>query len=646
MGRRGAVITCGLLLAAPARAQQAPPAAAPPAGDTGGNPGTDNSVTVRGEKTPPGARSLDRAEVRLLPGAFGDPMRAIEALPGVTPTVSGAPFYYVRGAPPGDVGYFLDGVRVPYLFHVFLGPSVIQPGLIQRVDLFPSAYPAPYGRFAGGIVAAETAPPQPELHGEASLRLIDVGGLVEAPFADGKGVALVGGRYSYTALLFSLLSPSTTLSYWDYQARASYRVSPRAEVSVLAFGAADFLGDRHDQTTRTFFDSQFHRIDLRYDQLLDGGGTARVALTTGLDLTRNEGAQKLRDRMVALRSVITRPLASDLLIRGGFDVTTDVHDQLTDEGDDAVILVKRDRVDLSMSAFVEAMWAVTPRVTVTPGLRLDLYGSTSPGGAARSEGMLAALDPRLMARYRLTDRVRTTHSFGVAHQPPSFVVPLPGFQPDPFKGGLQTAVQSSAGVEVDLPAAMVGSVTGFHSAFFHLSDALGSTRTDSGGPADDQARSRGSAVGVEVYLRRSLTRKLGGYLSYTLSRSVRTAGNVEFPSNFDRTHVVSAALSYDLGRGYRAGGRLVFYTGLPRYTDQPNEPRPAHPSRLPAFYRIDLRFEKRWRVGEAGSLSLVVEMLNATIRQESFGVHCDVAGCSDQVIGPIAVPSLGVEATY
>ena len=42
-------------------------------------------VTVRGEVLAPAASSFTRAEVRQLPGAFGDPFRAIEALPGVTP---------------------------------------------------------------------------------------------------------------------------------------------------------------------------------------------------------------------------------------------------------------------------------------------------------------------------------------------------------------------------------------------------------------------------------------------------------------------------------------------------------------------------------------------------------------------------------
>src|SRR5262249_7177319 len=115
-------------------------------------------VTVRGDQPAPGVTSMSRAEVRLLPGAFGDPFRAVEMLPGVPPLISGLPYFYVRGAPPGNVGYFLDGIRVPMLYHLGAGPSVIHPAMIDRVDLYPGGYPARFGRFAGGIVTGETKP--------------------------------------------------------------------------------------------------------------------------------------------------------------------------------------------------------------------------------------------------------------------------------------------------------------------------------------------------------------------------------------------------------------------------------------------------------------------------------------------------------
>ena len=57
----------------------------------------------------------------------------------------------VRGAPPNDNGYFLDGIRVPQLFHIGLGPGVIHPQLIDRIDFYPGVAPARFGGFTGGL---------------------------------------------------------------------------------------------------------------------------------------------------------------------------------------------------------------------------------------------------------------------------------------------------------------------------------------------------------------------------------------------------------------------------------------------------------------------------------------------------------------
>lgn len=641
------------------------PGAAGASGAAGSAPRVEaeDEVTVLGAKVAPGGVSMGRAEVRQLPGAFGDPFRAIEALPGVTPLISGAPFFYVRGAPPGNVGYFLDGVRVPYLFHVFLGPSVVNPALVQRVDLHPGGYPARLGRFAGGVVEGETTPPVAEAHGEAVLRLFDAGALVEAPFAGGRGTALVGGRYSYTALLFSLLSPGVKLDYWDYQGRLSYRVSPTATVSVFAFGARDFLGEKEKEGTRTFFDAQFHRVDLRYDDDLGGRGSTRLAATLGLDRTGGEGGDALRSRSARLRSQTTRPLGGAAWTFGA-DIAVESYDnqpgQETEEPPDAAEISQQEilttRQDLATGGHVEAAFSLGP-VAFVPGLRVDLYASSDsaqparPGagvlGGAPARGRIAtlAVEPRLAVRAALTPWLRAIHTVGLAHQPPSFVVPLPGFQPSPLRGGLQRSLQASAGIEAELGAGITGSATVFRSLFTNLSDALGTRPTDSGGPDLFESRADGTGTGLEIHLRRALTRRLGGYLSYTLSRSDRRVAGpprVRFPSNFDRTHVLSAALARDLGRRWRAGARLVFYTGIP-VTD----PARFTPSRrTEPFHRIDVRLEKSWRLGPHGKISFVIEVLNTTLRAESFGQRCDQDGCRDDKLGPVFVPSVGVEAVF
>jgi hypothetical protein len=267
-------------------------------------------------------------EVRQLPGSFGDAFRAIEALPGVTPILSGLPYFLIRGAPPGNTGFFIDGVRVPALFHLGIGAAVVHPGLIDKVDLYPGGYPARFGRFTGGILAGETVPPRNEPHGEASLRLIDVGGLVSTPVAGGRGDLLASGRYGYPGPLLSLFAPNTSLAYWDYQTRARWRASDRDEVGAFVFGSFDSVSQRNTTTGKMeeLLGIQFHRADLRWDRQTSPSGRLRVALTLGYDRSATgDSSDPLRlgfveSGMFALRSEWTERTSHGEDIRAGADI--------------------------------------------------------------------------------------------------------------------------------------------------------------------------------------------------------------------------------------------------------------------------------------------------------------------------------------
>jgi TonB family protein len=625
--------------------QEAPPvpkpAAEPPAREKPKPPQT-LEVTIVGEQLAPAVTSLSRAEVRLLPGAFGDPFRAIEAMPGVTPIASGIPYFYVRGAPPGNVGYFLDGIRVPILYHLGLGPSVIHPAIVERVDLYPGGYPARFGRFAGGIVAGETKPPATDWHGEANVRIVDAGAFLEAPFAGGRGAALAGGRYSYTALLLSLVAPGVDLAYWDYQARASYELTPRDRVTAFAFGSYDRLANTERGVTTTIFDTTFHRLDLRYDHKLGDGGTLRHAITLGYDLTKLDLGRSLSTKSLASRTEVVRKISDDVVVRFGADGVLEANDVdlLRRNGGDIndFLGLFSTRSDLQVGLRGDAVIQVTPRFEVTPGVRVDLFGS---GGKTA-----LGLDPRLAARVAITKDLRLVQAHGVASQMPSFFLPGPGFQPD-LEGGLQRSFQSSAGIEVDLPEDVSATLTFFRVAFFNMTDPLGTVPTQGDlVPEDFNVRTGGQTAGIELSIRRRLTRKLGGFLSYTLSRSTRSFGESTVPSSFDRTHVVNLAASYNFGRGYYAGGRVVFYTGAPALGDPEG-------GRLPPFFRLDLRLEKRWTIFKRGWISLVLEGLNVSATKETVAVDCQGVNparpgveCENETIGPVAIPSLGVEAGF
>jgi hypothetical protein len=301
-------------------------------------------------------------------------------------------------------------------------------------------------------------------------------------------------------------------------------------------------------------------------------------------------------------------------------------------------------------------------------------------------------------RARAARRVHLLATFGVAHQPPAFVIPIPGIQPSGLRGGLQRSLQESFGVEIDLGDETTFTSTLFQNAFFNMNDPLGSAtpqvsgcppgtfpadtlagdrgsppdddapnfcgprfdrdtlgpdRTGGGGQAADSRTSRridevfdvrtlGASYGLELFLKRRLTKRLGGYASYTLSRSTRSHQRRRYVAAFDRTHVANGALAYDLGKRWRAGGRAVFYTGLPKARD----PVDPDSTRLPPFFRLDLRIEKSWQLSKTSFVALVAEWMNATLSTEAVATRCTLQGCEAQRVGPITIPSLGVEGTF
>jgi TonB family protein len=606
-------------------------------------------VTVRGGRKALGSVTVTRNEARNLPGSFGDPLRAIESQPGVIPIVSGVPSFFIRGAPPANVGFFIDGVDVPLLYHAFLGPSVIHPGLIDSVDLYRGASPVEYGRFAGPIVAANLRPLDHRFTGEGNLRLIDVGALVEAPFGacpDGdrpgcsRGSARVSGRYSYTSLVLSLLSKAE-LRYWDYQGEATYEMGPHDTLSVLSFGAYDLFRADRDAVQEQGGEVSFHRLDLRWDRKLPSGFNLRVALTGGADRSGGTDAaqSEVSDRSLRARVQASAPLGEGATVRAGVDARVDQFGLKTSplylRYSDYTALFGA-RVEGVAGAYAGVDVELAPGITVAPGLRADVYRT--------AHVTKLGVDPRVVATFAVSADVKLEQSFAIAHQRPNFAAQVPGAQVADLAGGLQQAWLWSSTVRWRLPGSTNFSGSVFRSGYFHALDPIGNARDFSIDRTVLDRRSTITAAGLELGLTRPLTRRVGGFVSYTLSHSTTSSGRRKSVSGFDRPHVLQAALSYDLGRGYRGGIRSVLYSGVPELNLE-GSPHFATDHRGSPYLRVDLRLEKRWEVGAHGFWSVVGEILNATSSREVVRLDCGTV-CVQREAGPVVLPSVGVEAGF
>jgi hypothetical protein len=638
-----------------------------------------------------GEVTVRREDARDVPGTFGDPTRVSEVLPGVVPTASGLQAFFVRGAPPTGTGAFIDGVPVPVLYHVGFGPSVVHPGLIDHVDFYQGAPPAQYGGYVGGVLAATTLAPADHPHGEANLRLFDVGALGETTVDGGRGSALVAARYGYPALVLPLFTSNTALSYWDYQARATYDVTPRDRIGAFVFGSYDRLTQlvqppSSSPYTQQELEDQFHRADVRWDRALGPRSTLRVGATLGRDIVGNDAATAIDD-MFRLRTEIDTLSSRDLRVRAGADVQFDALRQgAAPEGavpSNAPLVPSRDSV--VWGAHADAAWRVHPRVEITPGLRAAIF-DTRPAGARSTTSANASpvLEPRLAVRARVLDGLTSVSTFGVSHQllgvPAQYPSTSPNIEPG-LQEGLMSSVQASQGVEIALPASFSLSATGFLHDYFGLPDATWQCQAPAPGNSCATPGVNGTAYGLELLVRRSFAERFNVWISYTLSRSTRQARPFDAPassaptmtilSEYDRTHVLSTVASYDFGNDWRAGVRFFAYSGRP-YTPVAGTQWtvPYDTARLPGFFRIDARVEKAWAIGERDRIAVVFEGINLTLNKEAVDANCGGPGsvtsaglagagaagargqpqvlnaCMFDTIGPITIPSIGVEGTF
>ena len=591
-------------------------------------------VVVLGEqRTEIGSIHIPKEEARRVPGAFADPFRVVEVLPGVASVLSGLPYYYVRGASPGSVGYFIDGIRVPLLFHVGPGPSVISPGFVERVDLFPGSFPARFGRYSGAIFAGETSAPSERAHGEGQLRIFDASAMDEQPFAGGRGSVALGGRYSFTQAVLSAVAPDYKLGYHDYQARLSYALSARDRLTAFGFGASDLL--RNQTLPTPLFDTAFNRLDLRWDHSFEHG-RMRLALTGATDRVfsapedpDSEGSAK-KSRSLRLRWELEQDLRDDLLWRAGADVGAERFDlDRTQLGNGVAAYPKR--TDLATGAYSDLVWRPARGTEIVPGARLDWM-------RAREKNHLF-VEPRLGARTLLAHGLAYLAGFGVAHQLPTATILMPGRRPDFLELSEQLTVQANQGVEYALPDGMLGRTTLFYQW----------VEVDTPGV-------HGRSYGAEQFLRRDFTHRLGGFVSYTLSRAEGSVGSQRPLSSFDRTHVLSVVLGYDFGKGYRAGARAYYASGravsiaCPTPNCGPGDPTAPRPYqrdlRLPSFFRIDARVEKRWQLGGSAFITGTLEWFNALIKDEVDGVVYTPHGLLYQRQSALTLPSIGIEVGY
>jgi hypothetical protein len=152
-----------------------------------------------------------------------------------------------------------------------------------------------------------------------------------------------------------------------------------------------------------------------------------------------------------------------------------------------------------------------------------------------------------------------------------------------------------------------------------------------------------NAYGVEVFLKRTLSRSLTGWISYTLGFAEADSGPEiigKFKPDFDVRHVVNTIMQWKVWRGLEIGGRFSARSG--RLIEQLN---PSYAQRLPYFVRMDVRIGYRWQ-GRFANMLAYFEWLNMLARKEYLDADCLLGKCIASAVTPISIPNVGIRAEF
>lgn len=363
--------------------------------------------------------SLDRERVERTPGTFEDPVRLVQALPGVAITPEYSPKagdIAIRGAGPGESRFLLDGVDLPYLFHFNGYSSVFHTRMLDELTLWPSTYGSNWGGATGGVIETKSRWDAPdEVRGSVNLNLVMGGAEVRAPIGE-KWVVRASGRRSYLDALSRDDEQYTVFPvFWDYFARAEHHPGSDRRWGLMAFGAGDayerFSGEPTElegweqaSNPKFTYDQSYHVVGLTHRERVGrtklDGVLAYVDYTVAGELPTAH--ERFHERSLQLREdAVTAPsetfsLAYGLEVEGSSTTIDAETDQAWPEvSREAALLARGVSADVEAlrlvgGGYVEGRVELGP-VRLVPGLRAD-YDTLS--GAY-------TVDPRFLARWQI-----------------------------------------------------------------------------------------------------------------------------------------------------------------------------------------------------------------------------------------------------
>lgn len=630
-------------------------------------------VVVKADRSPDRVSKtvISGAELRRIPGSNGDPIRALQALPGVVSSNNGGGAPAVRGSGPGDNLYYVDSLPIGKIFH-FGGISVFNGDLVQDFNLYSAAFAPRFGNVTGAVLDVALRDPRSDrLGGKANISLTGADFLVEGPTSEKQSFFFAARRSYFDLLVKRVEQQGVTVqipNYNDYQGKYVLKLNDTDRLTLHTQGAADelklIISNGADIAKQqpilsgdlTFSDG-YSMQSAVWDATLPGNTQNKLALEhIGFHFNNSIGSAgtlTIKQDSNMLREFTRIPLAEghELALGGNLTrtqntVEADTIKTTCTQFEPNCDLTTAPRVQLS-EVFSTNDWefSAQDRKRITP--TVTLIGGVHHSGDDYLNKSYT--EPRLGMEWDWSERTLLTAGWGRHNQLPTGQQISRKFG-NPQLNHLQ-AEHSVVGISQKLENDWTLKAESYYKKFSQLviSDPVNNFTNGASG----------NAYGAELLLKKDGLANLTGWLALSLSRSDRRndVTGEAFRFQYDQPVNMTVVTNYKLNDDWTMGAKWNYHSGTPytpilgtngNYPD--GRPIPVYAAvnsgTLPDYHRLDLRFDRNLTY-DTWKLNTYFELNNVYFHKNISGYRYDATYTTKEPVYTFIIPiSFGIQGEF
>jgi hypothetical protein len=624
----------------------------------------DKNIT----RTEMGVIKLDPKAIETVPVLFGekDIVKTLQLTPGVKAAGEGQSGFYVRGGGVDQNLILLDEAPVYNASHLLGFFSVFNSDALKDVTLYKGDIPAEFGGRASSVLDVKMKDGNSKNYSASGgIGLISSRLTVEGPIVKDKGSFIVSGRRTYADLFLKLskdsLRKQSRLYFYDLNVKANYQVTKKDRVFLSGYFGRDVFGlgntfgfDWGNKTATLRWNHEFNSKLFSNTSVIYSDYDYQIK--AGFDNQEFKINSSIRD--YNLKQDFSWYPNSNNSVKFGFNL---MHHTFRPTKFSGTGLTLNDSLEnryaLEGGVYIQNEQTLTDKISLKYGLRFSAFDYIGPGKAytydsagnilssrryANGESIkrYGGFEPRFSARYQINDKSSIKASYNRNLQYLHLLSNSTTSSPTDIWVPSSNNVKPQIANQVAL-----GYFRNFKDNMFEFSveayyKTLGN-QIDYKNGADlflnvnveaELEYGKGRAYGAEFYLHKQ-TGRLTGWISYTLSRSLRTFANInqgkEYSAKQDRIHDFAIVGMYSLTEKIKLSGNWVYNTGsavtfpsgsyvidnikVPYYTER-------NGYRMPSYHRLDIGVTWIRKKTEKRESSWNFSLYNAYGRQNAYSI--------------------------